>query len=144
MAGPAPRLKIEVPETPYLRACRELQIIPPQLVIREGGQKLLGQYHWPANVITIFTAYVLYETDALRYVQSEIVETLLHELRHGYQWQNELWPTDVVKRETDANHWASTRVADYRDMVRVRRITHGSGMSKLSNTERRIRYNQST
>jgi len=76
------------------------------------------------------------EVTRLPFVQSQIVKTILHELRHEWQmekWTEKQWEEDerysynIKPSEIDARDWAEANVAKFRDLVRVKR----EGVSRL-------------
>lgn len=157
---PSPRLKATVDADELCKVCDELQLdSPPGVVFRTGqpNQRVLragrvpvcfGQYDEAKNVVIIYMGIDEYEADKLRYVQSEIVITILHELRHAYQKQH--WaaedlaadrarPYMLRKAERDAETWAVENASRFRRIVRVIRRTHGSGFSKIQQTASAVR-----
>jgi hypothetical protein len=76
------------------------------------------------NTITICHGQVFFEANRLRAVNAELVDTLLHELRHA--WQDEQYGLgwygkNVVKAENDANEFAKTNYHKWRGVLRVSR-----------------------
>lgn len=150
MSGPAPIITIEVNEEALERVCDTLKIPvdrTPMVVIKKqkghtkSGMPWLGLYDSVTNTVTISLGHECYETDKLRYVKTELIVTLLHELRHAWQHfcgPKSLWD-NTVARENDAETWAVKHVASFRDILTVRRKFHGSGMSRLNAAERKAR-----
>ena len=88
------------------------------------------------------------EASRLIYVNSSLVFTFLHEFRHHIQqhtWTPEQWAEDALRpyhlkeQERDANSWADIEKAGNRGLIHVKRVFHGSGMSRLAKTEKGVR-----
>ena len=97
------------------------------------------------NSITITYGLRSQAVDRLHFVQSQIVRTLLHEIRHIWQFENwngynfnnksDYW---VKREEIDAREFADNNLAKWRGIVRVSRPVR-SRLSKLSASERIVR-----
>lgn len=137
---PDPVVTATIDQDVYEAICTELGIIPPKLVVHPhgGGGRLHGE--WRPGRIDLYCDVSMFPIAKLRFVQGEIVETLLHELRHAYQslyWssakQNDqhmeysLRPTEI-----DAEQYASANKHRFRFLARVSRKQQNSGFSRLS------------
>ena len=122
----------------YDRACRELNITQPKIEVLHaiGPNKRYGDYTSGIHRVRLFLRGITaYERDGLRFAQSELTRTLLHELRHGWQafHSREMWEAaNEGPREQDAESWAVRKVAEYRNIVRLSRSFPNSGFSRLS------------
>ena len=134
---PSPRLKATVDIVAYDRACFELDIQLPAVVVKSGNHPdgtRYGDYDPNSHSIRLYLGGITnYERDKLRFAQTELVRTLLHELRHGWQFihSRELY-NNVIPAEHDAEGWALRKVAEYRNIVRLSRSFPNSGFSRLS------------
>lgn len=129
---PSPRLNATVDQETYDRACEALGIeeTRPTYSIHQGsrsGRPAYGDYNFATNHVRLFLGISDYEFDALRFAQSEMVRTMLHELRHAYQHHHK---TPVS--ESDAERWACDHVAEFRKLIRLSRSFPNTGFSRLS------------
>jgi len=149
---PSPRLKVSLVEDRFNDLCARLGIDPPPVRFIPGARQTQkhGLTLWGrADVLTGITIYLNIETlevDRLRYVSRELVETLLHELRHMYQY--ETWaperidadrkrPYQEQEMERDAEAFAKSHLSEWRGIVRVSRTQPSSPFSKLACHDRR-------
>lgn len=134
---PSPRLKATVDAAKCDLACRELNITVPTIVVKSGNHPegtRYGDYDPNDHSIRLYLGGITnYEKDGLRFAQTELVRTLLHELRHGWQFihSRELYD-NVVPAEHDAEGWALRKIAEYRNIVRLSRSFPNSGFSRLT------------
>lgn len=155
---PAPRLIVSVDEM-KLKALCDIEDVPMPTVkivnqakgVTVDGREALsrGDYQRGANRIRVFLDLNgRLEAERLPFVNSSLVFTLLHEFRHHWQeyhWTAEEWAADSKrayahqKCEKDANEFADLHKAKYRSLIRVKRVFHGSGFSKLGKTEAAVR-----
>jgi hypothetical protein len=141
---PSPRIKATLNQQAYEDVCRLLDIRMPTISFINGsrpGQVAWGDFNAASWHVRIFLALDQYEHDKLRFCQSECVRTILHELRHAWQYQHHkdtMWKNKILI-ETDAEEWAQDEVAKWRSLVRIARTFHGSGMSRLEKISRRGR-----
>jgi len=135
---PAPRLKVTLVPARYSALCQSLGLTeePPVRFVTNGKPgKFLGMY-WPAtNSIDIFCNFASIESGRLIHAQGELIDTLLHELKHAHQKQlhgSEWYRKNVVKAENEANEYAASNRHLWRGVVQLKRVQHGSAFSKLS------------
>lgn len=134
---PSPRLTAKVDEAAYRRACDELNIDPPSIVVTQLARTLNGRPTygiWQPGRITIYLGGIeKYTADRLRAAQGELVDTVLHELRHAYQYNHN---PDILDNkhacEVDAEGWAKRKRPEYRTIIRLSRTYPNSGFSRLS------------
>lgn len=133
---PSPRLSAVIDQKTYEKACAELCLseMPTVKVIsgRRTGKAAFGDYNTETNHVRLFLGLDNYIADGLRFAQTELVRTLLHELRHAYQNEH-----NQALSEADAEEWAIRHVADYRNIIRLSRSYPNSGFSRLSRHDRR-------
>ena len=140
---PSPRIKATLNEQAYEDVCKQLDIRMPTISFINGmksdGRVAWGDFHPVKWQVRIYLGLDQYEHDKLRFCQSECVRTILHELRHAWQFQHrqEMWKARILI-EADAERWAQDEVAKWRNLVRITRTFHGSGMSRLARVGRRI------
>ena len=134
---PSPRLKATVDMEAYDRACRDLRIVQPLVEGRQGNNPegaRYGDYAAGLHRVRLYLGGIKgYELDGLRSAQTELVNTMLHELRHAWQvmYRPEVWANHEAA-EHDAEGWAIRNVANYRNIVRLSRSFPNSGFSRLS------------
>ncbi len=147
MSGPIPKIAVALNQPVYEKCCDDMDLLtlPPVRFKKTdslpSGRKCYGVYRPATNSIDVMTGPAVYTMDGYRYVVSELVMTLLHEMRHAQQHQDnghDWYGLNVVFAERDAEDFAHLNVANYRRMVLVTRKFHGNGMSRLAATERRI------
>jgi hypothetical protein len=142
---PSPRIKATLNQQAYEDVCKQLDIRMPTITFVNGsksdGRVAWGDFHPILWRVRIYLGLDQYEHDKLRFCQSECVRTILHELRHAWQYQHHqktMWKNKIII-ETDAEQWAQDEVAKWRNLVRITRTFHGSGMSRLEKASRRAR-----
>ena len=134
---PAPRLTVTLIPARYTALCASLGLTdePPVRFVTNGKPgKFLGTY-WPTtNSISIFCNFASIESGRLIHAQGELIDTLLHELKHAQQdkLHGKAWyKANVVKAENEANEYAATNRHLWRGVVQLKRVQHGSAFSKL-------------
>lgn len=151
---PSPIIKAVLDDVRYKELCESLGLASiPFVRIRmterpNAAVQLLGNYRFSNNSIEVSYGFPSDAIEKLRFVQSELVSTLLHETRHAWQYatwgfdfmvKDDLKPYHAQMKEKDANEFAATHQAAYRGLVKVTRRHHGSGFSKLGrHTSRRM------
>jgi len=158
---PAPRLKVTVDEWHLTRLCEKLGTSLPKYRIMPGGRrtdvkgiqnmKVAGDYCRLNKEIRIFLDLDGFlERESLRVVNSQLVTTFLHELRHHWQettWTEEQWKADdalpyrLKKAEIDATEWSVANQMDNRRLISAARKFQGGGFSRLQQTTTRIQRN---
>ena len=159
---PAPRLKVTVDEQHLTRLCEKLCVSEPKYRIMPGGRRtsvkgeeknmrVAGDYCRLKKEIRIYLDLDGFlERESLRVVNSELVTTFLHELRHHWQeasWTEEQWKADdalpyrLKKAEIDANEWSAANQMDNRRLIIAARKFQGGGFSRLQQTTTRIQRN---
>ena len=140
---PSPRIKATLNTQAYEDVCKLLNIRMPVIQFVSGhkkeGQVAWGDFSPVLWRIRVYLGLDQYEHDKLRFCQSECVRTILHELRHAWQFQHDqdMWKAKILI-EADAENWAQDQVASWRGLVRITRTFPGSGMSRLEKTSRRV------
>jgi len=135
---PSPRISATVDEGHYADACDLLGLthihVPTYSIHRSTrpGRPAFGDYSLTDNHIRLFLGVSNYEYDNLRFAQTELARTLLHELRHAYQHFN-----SKPLSEADAEGWAVSHVAHFKNIVRLTRSFPNSGFSRLGRHDRR-------
>lgn len=150
---PSPIVKAVVDPVSFLRLMDELPEIlaPPKVRFLEvaAGERCYGvcQFGTPCR-ITMHMGLAEYDSNSLRFVAAELSKTLLHEIRHAWQYDHHgaKWLTDQDNLpyahrpgEIDAEEFAEAKIAEYRLLVRVRRSFPSSPFSRLSKTQATIR-----
>jgi hypothetical protein len=143
---PSPRIKVELNEDLFLQLCEYMKLDPvPDITFKETGEagKTYGLCKADGRSIIIYHGLGIQLVDGLRFVATEMISTILHELRHVHQIQT--WgekandsgiPYTMRLTELDANMFARDQQHRWRGLVRLRRHQHGSGFSKLSRHDR--------
>lgn len=148
---PSPRIKAAVNEQRYAALCKEMGLTRPPLVRilpgkQIGNRRTHGSINYASWTITLNVGVDADAIERLRFIQSEAVATLLHELRHAYQYmtwtpekQAKAAKGDYFDREeeADAEGFARTHQHQWVNLVRIRRVQHGSGFSKLARHDSR-------
>lgn len=109
-----------------------------------------GYWEWKdgRHKISIFAGAPGLDVGRLTFAATAATDTLLHELRHAWQYEN--WTDDFYAKdarrpysqqelEKDANEWASTNAIRWRGLVHVSRRFPNSGFSRLSAAAERSR-----
>jgi len=141
---PSPRIKATLNEQAYEDVCKALDIKMPTISFVNGmksdGRVAWGDFSPVLWRVRIYLGLDQYEHDKLRFCQSECVRTILHELRHAWQFQHQpkMWAAKIAI-EADAEGWAQDEVANWRNLVRISRTFPGSGMSRLGKTIRSLK-----
>lgn len=138
---PSPRITPTLNAELYEQLCGFLGISPPRINFRHAtNDRIYGVAHHDGS-ITIYHGLSEQIVDRLRSITTDMVFTILHELRHQQQrktWSDEKWNNDhklpyaLRECERDANEFASINTVRWRGLVRIKREQHGSGFSKLS------------
>lgn len=147
--GASPTVKVTLDERVLTEVCSELDLaaIPSiRFLYHARGNRCYGDYNGTLNRVRIFIVGQ-YDADGLRFVQLEVVKTVLHELRHAHQKQHnpEVYSKYHDSKEAfdwcerDAEGYAETAVARWRGLATVKRKFHGTAMSKLAQAERNVR-----
>lgn len=139
---PSPRIKVTLDERAWEKVCAELGVTCPTVEFKQGtraqgGAKVYGDYQPARQHVRIYLGVSEFENDQLRFATTECVRTLLHELRH--HWQYAVRPDivkSVVTMEMDAEGWAQANVNNWKTLVRVSRSFPNSGFSRLSRHSR--------
>lgn len=145
---PSPTIKITVNQGVLDLVCSELNIRNPTIRVIQRGGHILGQYDSATHHIKLMAGVDEQQRGRLPFVQSECVRTLLHELRHGYQYAH--WTADQLAKgfageynarpaEADAEEYAHSAISRFKMLVSVRRQFHGSAFSKLDATQATVR-----
>jgi len=148
---PAPKLSVRINEDHLRQLCCDklgFKSVPRIEIITRGHQRRhYGTYDPLRNIITIYVNLSEQAGDRLSAVNSQVLHTFLHELRHA--WQHRNWTSEhemrddrrnysEQRRERDANEWAQTHAAEHRALIRVSRITRPpAGFARLSTHSRR-------
>lgn len=141
-------VNVEVNEGELLRFCNDFDLPDVRIKVtpHAAGGKFYGLMTPPAHV-ELFIGGGIHAGSALRFVTHKINETLLHELRHVWQYKN--WSTaeweekegaywSGSKKELDAREFAASKIGSYR-LVRVTRPVARSGLSRLSAIQARLK-----
>jgi hypothetical protein len=143
-----PEIETTLNQAAFERACNELGLkrsVSVQLRRAARGQSTRGEAG--PGYINLYVGLETQEMNRLPFVITQITRTLLHELRHQFQfetWSPAKWAEDdrysysIKPSEVDARDWADRRVSSYRDLVRVKR-RQASRLSRLSSAEARAR-----
>lgn len=133
---PSPRLKVHIENEKLAALLKDMGLSePPTVAFRDhiprgakttysGSGSIFGVYSPAAHSVTIFTEQKQYEFDRLRAVNAELVITLLHELRHAWQFKcanGASW--SVVRQERDAEAFAQENYHKWRGVIQLRRTT---------------------
>ena len=133
---PSPRISLHIDPTKYAALCEDMGIAEePEVYFRDrlpkgskttygGSGSVFGVYSATQHRIGIFTEQKQYEYDRLRAVNAELVITLIHELRHAWQYKHAdgaSW--SVVRRERDAEGFAQENYHKWRGVIQLRRQT---------------------
>lgn len=140
---PSPIVKLVVNEPVYERLLKELQIhnAPTVEMRTERSGGLRGQFDPGRNRVLMYLGHDTYDHESLGHLQTQLVRTFLHEIRHAWQqrhWSAAKWEEDEAypyyskPSEVDARDFADRKIADYRGVVRVSRTFPSSGFSRLS------------
>lgn len=144
---PSPVITATLNEPRWLELCESIGLNnPPTVRIRltqrpNAAEQVLGTHCAVTNSINVNFGFPSDTIERLRFMQSDLVNTLLHEVRHAWQYQTwgEEWmrtddklPYALRHKEKDANQFAETHQTLWRGLVRVGRKQHGSNFSKLS------------
>ena len=145
---PSPRIKADIDQEKYKALCFSLNLVrPPSIRFVTTGYQAQrnvthhGNYGPETNSIVIFLNLESFDMERLRFLTSCVLHTFLHEMRHAWQqqtWTKEQWFKDdsfeyhAKPSERDANNFANTQDHLWRGLVRIRRVQHGSGFSKLA------------
>ena len=134
-----PEIVITINDAVFQQLCKDMGLKRPVSVLLKRassrGSITRGQAGWE-RVITIYYGLEKQEITRLPFVQSQIVKTILHEMRHEWQmetWTEKQWEDDerysyyIKPSEVDARDFADEKLAKYRSLVRVKR----EGVSRL-------------
>lgn len=145
-----PEIVVTVNQEAFDQVCTDLGLDHPvSLVLKRAASRASvtrGTAGWE-RVITIYYGLEKQELNRLPFVQSQIVRTILHELRHEWQMEKkpESWWEDdarysynIKPSEVDARDWADANLSKYRNLVRVKR-EGVSKLGRLSAAERKVR-----
>lgn len=146
---PSPIITVTADPRIFHKVCIDLEIEPPRLVIKRDtkASKAYGICARDGKSISLFTNMDEYDRNRLMHVQSELVITLLHELRHAWQAKHApekylIYHTDISAKqwcEYDAENWATVHHTTYRGIVTVKRRFPHSRMSQLAKAEQAVR-----
>lgn len=143
---PSPTIKATINEARYRELCESMGLTkPPRIRILPGkvanGVRTHGTMDFAAWTVRLNVGVDSDAIEKLRFIQSEAVATLLHELRHAFQhltWSKERWAAEAKTEyfakpsEKDAEDFARVNQGKYIGLVQIRRVQHGSGFSKLA------------
>lgn len=140
---PSPRIKVTLDERAFERVCAGLGVTCPTVEFKQGnrtdggGPMVYGDYSPRLKHIRVFLGAREFENDQLRFATTECVRTVLHELRHHWQYQRRPDLTkDLQIKERDAEGWAQDNVNKWKTLVRVSRSFPNSGFSRLNRHSR--------
>jgi len=145
-----PEIKVEINDPIFQKVCEDLGLEHPvSVVLKPAASRASatrGMAAWN-RVITIYYGMEKQEVTRLPFVISQVSKTILHELRHEWQfenWTDKQWDDDaryaynIKPSEIDARDFADTNLAKYRGLVKVKR-TGVSRMGRLSAAESKVR-----
>ena len=145
-----PEIVVTVNQEVFEKVCNDLGLERPiSLVLKRAnsrGQITRGSAGWD-TIITIYYGLEKQEITRLPFVQSQIVKTILHELRHEWQmekkpeswWEeDERYQYNIKPSEVDARDWADANLSKYRNLVRAKR-EGVSRLGRLSAAEKGVR-----
>lgn len=142
---PSLEITTSLNEPVWNRLIVALKIPAPEVQFRpvQGQHNMkncLGIFAPASYTITMFTGWPEFENDRLIGAMGEAGRTLLHEVRHAWQWHHDrpLFDGPVVKCEEDAIAFEDEYV-NYRGIVRVQRKQHNSPFARLGATQARVR-----
>ena len=142
---PSPIITAALDEKRYADLCESMGLhVRPDTRFLRGSRngKFYGVWKPAMRRIEVFYDIDEYDHNKLRFVNLELVLTLLHELRHAWQEQEHgpgWYRANVVAAEIDAEDFATKNVQKWRGVVKVKRRFPSSGFSKLSKTASSIR-----
>lgn len=121
----------EINEERYREVCERLGLLsPPRVRFTPAASDCIVKGEIDRNAITIYLGNLSQHVERLPRVNRDIAFTLLHELRHAYQymtWSTAKWNSDQLRPypnrecERDANQWAEDHLAEFSNVVRVKR-----------------------
>jgi len=145
-----PEIKVTMNDEVFQKVCLDLGLERPVIMhlkpAASRAQTTRGTAEWD-RTITIYYGMEKQEVNRLPFVISQISRTILHELRHEWQfenWTEKQWEDDarysyyIKPSEVDARDWADANLAKYRGLVKVKR-EGVSRMGRLAAAERSAR-----
>ena len=154
--APAPRVVVEIDPKEWERCCIESGLdrtvkirfrrFPPKSQ-RAFGCPIYGEADRATRTIYIYLCIEKYDTARYREVHNELIDTILHELRHIVQfekWPADKWNAEIVTpydqkpSEIDAEKWAKANRPEYKSIAKIRRVFR-SNLSRIAETERRVK-----
>ena len=139
-----PEIEATFKQEAFERACVELGLKRPvRLELRRSNSGGITRGEAAPGQILIYVGLESQEMNRLLFVTTQITRTVLHELRHEWQfenWTQKQWDEDdrytynIKPSEVDARDWADRNVSKYRDLVRVKR-RQASRLGRLSRAE---------
>jgi hypothetical protein len=145
-----PEIQVTINDPVFQKVCTDLGLKRPvSMHLKQApsrGYTTRGHAAWD-RTITIYYGLQKQELDRLPFVISQISRTILHELRHEWQfenWTEEKWEEDarysynIKPSEIDARDFADANLAKYRSLVRVKRLGV-SRMGRLGAAEAKAR-----
>lgn len=145
-----PEIKVAISQAAFERLCRQLGLKKDYIVTLKRAEWDVSTLRGTAAVdgkVTIYYGIQSQQINKLRYVQAQIVRTVLHEMRHQFQFENwsegqwaidEKYEYNIKPSEIDAREFADNNLAKYRDLVKVERKGQ-SRFGRLSAAEGRAR-----
>lgn len=104
-------MKFVVNHAEVTRLCNDLDVSVPLIVIKPAEKKNLhGHYLRAARTVTVFVGCELHLSTPLRLLVSDLNRTLLHEIRH--HWQYETWEISDLK--DNGGYWTTRKEVDAR------------------------------
>lgn len=147
---PSPRIRLQINQERYEDLCMSMGLKGfPRVVFAQDPRnrseriRFHGSFHRSTCTIQISTNISQFERDRLRSVASDLTFTLLHELRHAWQYEN--WSPDRIDRankqpyhdretENDANAFATSNQSKWLGIVRPGRVSQPSRFSQLGSS----------
>lgn len=145
---PSREFHIEINEAELVSITEELGLKRPvQIhVLNRPSGRLHGEWLAAQRLITLETGLDFFQYDRLLHVKHEIVETLLHELRHAHQ--DDTWararladahiPYALRETEIDATRWAKGNTTKHANLIRIRAKGTRSVLSRISSAEKGV------
>lgn len=152
---PLPRVVVEIDPKEWERCCVEAGLTGPQTIRfrrfppksqRIHGRPVYGEAQKTPPCIYIYLCIEQYDHARFRDVHNELIDTILHELRHLYQfktWPQEKWisevgtPYEAKPSEIDAERWAKKNRSEYKRIAKIRRV-YRSNLGRIDAAQARV------
>jgi len=134
-----------VNEQAKMRLERHLDVLPHVIVTdRTRQEKTYGEILPHQNIITLFLGSDLLAMSGLLHANRHVINTLLHEYRHAWQflnWTHERWDKDDLlpyweqEKERDARDWAESHIGQWLSLGRLTTRKTGQPKSRFARME---------